>query len=81
MASAPAAAEPEETAPVASAPAAAEPEETAPVASAPAAAEPEEAVPVSSTLQLLNRNTPHQQIETAMMKRVIAPVILRRMPL
>ncbi|MBO2029571.1 hypothetical protein J4734_23780 [Klebsiella pneumoniae] len=47
----------------------------------PAAAEPEEAVPVSSTLQLLNRNTPHQQIETAMMKRVIAPVILRRMPL
>ncbi|MCM8327892.1 toprim domain-containing protein [Enterobacter hormaechei] len=32
-------------------------------------------------LQLLNRNTLHQQIETAMMKRVIAPVILRRMPL
>nr|WP_172686292.1 toprim domain-containing protein [Salmonella enterica]AKA86541.1 Pri [Salmonella enterica subsp. enterica serovar Paratyphi B] len=32
-------------------------------------------------LQLLNRNTPHQQIETVMMKRVIAPVILRRMPL
>ncbi|WP_256695307.1 LPD7 domain-containing protein, partial [Klebsiella pneumoniae] len=46
--SAPAAAEPEETAPVASAPAAAEPEETEPVASAPAAAEPEEVAPVAS---------------------------------
>ncbi len=40
-----AAAEPEETAPVASAPAAAEPEETAPVSSTPAAAEPEYTAP------------------------------------
>ncbi|MGD2844400.1 LPD7 domain-containing protein, partial [Escherichia coli] len=48
VASAPAAAEPVETAPVASAPAAAEPEETAPVASAPAAAEPVEAAPVAN---------------------------------
>ncbi|WP_227641603.1 LPD7 domain-containing protein [Klebsiella pneumoniae] len=48
MASAPAAAEPEEAAPVASAHAAAEPEDAAPVASAPAAAEPEEAAPVAS---------------------------------
>ncbi|WP_462200987.1 LPD7 domain-containing protein, partial [Klebsiella pneumoniae] len=44
-ASAPAAAEPEETAPVASAPAAAEPEEAVPVSSTPAAAEPEYTAP------------------------------------
>nr|WP_181372791.1 toprim domain-containing protein [Klebsiella pneumoniae]AMP34211.1 hypothetical protein [Klebsiella pneumoniae] len=96
VASAPAAAEPEETAPVASAPAADEPVEAArwpaPLQLLNRRKPRRWPAPLQlpnrrklcrcpAPLQLLNRNTPHQQIETAMMKRVIAPVILRRMPL